>query len=193
VNDFGESGQVLALGAGGWPRLIALRDPPNEVLSAEVAATGAGDWSVKAYLAHEGGGGLIATTSGASGGAGSVARGLYVGQPTVLTWFADPVVGVGEPSATEGMGFVSVGPVPTRGEVRLAYRVPGNGARVRLDIFDVAGRLMTTPVNGFATGGTHTIAWHGTGPSGARLAHGVYLASLDVNGRRETRRIVLTD
>lgn len=192
VNDFGESGQVLALGAGGWPRLLALRDPMNGAFAAEVAATGAGDWSVKAYLAHEGGGGLIATTSGASGGAGSVVRGLHVGQPTELIWFAD-LAGAGEPGTTEGIGFVSVGPVPARGEVRLAYRVPGNGARVRLDIFDVAGRLVTTPVNGFATGGMHTLAWSGNGPSGARLAHGIYLASLDVNGRRETRRIVLTN
>lgn len=192
VNDFGESGQVMTMGPGGWPRLIVLRDPLNGTFSAEVAATGAGNWSVKGYLAHEDGGSLVATTSGTSGGAGSVVRGLHVGQPTELTWYGSPL-GVGNPSETERMGFVSVGPVPARGEVRLAYRVPGSGARVRLDVFDVAGRLVSTPVDGFATGGTHTLTWRGEGASGVRLAHGVYLASLEVNGRRETRRIVLTN
>ena len=192
VNDFGESGQVLATGASGWPRLIVLRDPPNGTLSAEVAATGSGDWSVKAYLAHESGGGLVATTTGSAAGPGSIVRGLHVGQPTELTWYASPL-SVGNPGATAGMGFVSVGPVPARGEVRLAYRVTGNGARVRLEIFDVAGRLVTTPVRGFQPAGTHTVAWHGEAPSGVRVAHGIYLASLEVDGHRETRRIVLTN
>ena len=35
---------------------------------------------------------------------------------------------------------------------------------------------MTTPVNGFVMGGMHTLAWSGNGPSGARLAAGIYLA-----------------
>ena len=192
VNDFGGSGELLALGAGGWPRLIVLRDPPNGTLSADIAATGAGDWSVKAYLAHEAGGGMVTTTAGSAGGAGSVTRGLHVGQPTQLTWYASPL-GVGDAGGTQGAGLLSVGPVPSRGEVRLAYRVPGGGARVRLEVFDVAGRLVATPVNGFANGGTYTLAWRGERATGARLAHGIYLACLSVNGRRETRRIVLTN
>lgn len=193
VNDFGESAQLLSSGAGGWPRLIVLRDPPNEVLRAEIAAAAAGDWAVRAYLAHEGGGTKLAPTLGSAGGAGSVLRGLYVGQPALLTWFDDPIVGIGEPTGAAGIGFVSVGPVPSRGEVRFVYRVPGSGARVRLDVFDIAGRLVTTPVAGLMSSGTHTITWRGDGPSGARLATGVYLASLIVDGRRETRRVVLTD
>ncbi len=55
------------------------------------------------------------------------------------------------------------------------------------------GRLVTTPVNGFESGGTHTLTWSGRDASGARLAHGIYFASLEVDGRRETRRIVLTN
>lgn len=192
VNDFGESGQVLALGTNGWPRVIVLRDPPNGTFAAEVATTGAGAWSVKAYLAHARGGGLVATATGSASGAGSVVRGLHVGQPTELTWYVDPL-GVSGPISAEGAGFVSVGPTPARGEVRLAYRVPENGARVRLDIFDIAGRLVMTPLNGLARGGLQTVTWRGDGLSGARLAGGIYLASLEVNGRRQTRRIVLTN
>jgi hypothetical protein len=52
---------------------------------------------------------------------------------------------------------------------------------------------MATPVDGLISGGTHTFAWSSVGPSGARLAGGVYLASLVVDGRRQTRRLVLTN
>jgi hypothetical protein len=191
ANDLGAAAELLSSETGGWPRLIVLREPPSGVLSAEVAATAAGDWSVKAYLAHENGGSLLTATTGTASGPGSVFRGLWVGQPTVLTWFADPVAGVGDPDASPRSGFISIGPVPSGGEVRMAIRVTGNGARVRLDIYDIAGRLLTTPVNDIMEGGTHTFSWSGTLPSGRRLANGVYLARLDVNGRREIRRIVL--
>ena len=191
VNDFGQAGALLAPGGGGWPRLIVLRDPPSETLAAQIAATGAGAWSVSAYLMHEAGGNLLATTSGNAIGAGSAFRGLYVGQPALLTWFADPVVGVEPSSAPDRTGFVSLGPIPARSEVRFAYRVPQSGARVRLDIFDIAGRLVTTLVNGPVEGGVHNLSWDGRDVAGARLANGVYLAGLDLNGRRETRRIVL--
>jgi hypothetical protein len=191
VNEFGESGQVIT-GPGGWPRLLALRDPAAGTYSAQVAAGGAGNWSVKAYLSHARAGSLVTTTSGTSAGVGSIARGLHVGQPTELTWYTDPA-GVGDPATSKGMGFVAVGPVPALGAVEIAYRVPQNGARVRLDVFDIAGRLVTTPVNDFESGGVHTLTWRGAGASGVRLANGIYFASLEVSGRRETRRIVLTN
>ncbi len=192
INDFGASGQALSAGASGWPRLIMLRDPKGGTFSAEISSSEAGDWWVKSYLAHASGGGQVTTTTGSAAGAGSEMRGLHVGQPTELAWYASPL-GVGDRTGAEQAGFISIGPVPARGEVRLAYRVPATGGNVRLEIFDLAGRSVAAPVRSFHSGGAHQLTWRGETRSGARLSHGIYVVRLDVDGRRETRRIVLTN
>jgi hypothetical protein len=189
INDLGDRA-ALATGPGGWPRVIVLRDPDAGTFAAELSGVQAGDWAVKAYLAHESGGGVLRATSLSSAGSGSEVRGLHVGQPLELTWYASPA-GVGDDAG--GVGFISVGPVPSRGAVRFAYRVAEPDARVRLEIFDLLGRRVAMPIDAPAAAGTHSLAWDGVDAHGQRLARGVYVARLDTGGHRDTRRIVLTD
>jgi len=191
VNDFGESGQALALGPGGWPRVIALRDPEAATFTAEITAVEAGDWIVHAYLAHEGAGGARRTLAGSAAAPGSDLRGLHVGRPLELTWYGSPTA-VGDANDARG-GFASVGPVPARGSVRFACRVPAGGGRVRLEVFDLSGRRVAVPLDATLPAGTHAVDWNGTRADGRRVASGVYLARLDTGARRETRRIVFTD
>jgi FlgD Ig-like domain len=190
VNDLGGRAQLVS-GPGGWPRIIVLRDPDAGTFAAEIHAIDAGDWSVKAYLAHESGGGLMREVSGSAAAAGSELRGLHVGQPLELSWYASPA-GVDDRDAARE-GFVAVGPVPARDAVRFAYRVPAAGARVRLDVFDLLGRRVATPLDDAMPAGTHTLTWGGTHANGQRLARGIYVARLDLGGRVDARRIVLTD
>lgn len=83
--------------------------------------------------------------------------------------------------------------MPARGAVRFAYRVPTGAARVRLEIFDVLGRRVATPVDGSMPAGAHSFSWDGRHADGHRVARGIYVARLDTGSKRETRRIVLTD
>jgi len=191
VNDFGASGQALALGPGGWPRVLALRDADAGTFTVELNTTEPGDWNLKAYLSHEAAGGVLRTLSGTAAAPGSELRGLHVGRPLELTWY-------GSPTAVEGdvatrAGIVSLGPVPARGPLRIACRVPEGAGRVRLEVFDLSGRRVAVPLDAPLAAGTHTVAWNGADAAGRRLANGVYLIRLDAGGRRDTRRIVLAD
>ena len=63
---------------------------------------------------------------------------------------------------------------------------------VRLDVFDVSGRRVTTLVDGaIRAAGTHNQRWNGTDVSGVRVASGVYLVRLEVGDVVQTGRVVL--
>jgi len=62
------------------------------------------------------------------------------------------------------------------------YVVPEQ-ARVRLEIFDLRGRRVTTVQRHEATAGEHFIDWAGRDSSGRELASGHYFARLTVRGK----------
>jgi len=62
--------------------------------------------------------------------------------------------------------------------------------RVKLDLYDVAGRHLTTLIDDFRASGEHEIAWDGT--TGYGSAHpGVYFARLETPEGRATATVVL--
>jgi flagellar hook assembly protein FlgD len=64
---------------------------------------------------------------------------------------------------------------------------------VRLEVFDVAGRLVAAPHAGVLAAGEHRIPWDGVEGSGRRLPAGVYLyRAVTGSGVSETRKLVLT-
>ena len=69
--------------------------------------------------------------------------------------------------------------------------VPRDCGRIELALFDIGGRRVRTLVNGALAAGRHTIAWDGRGPSGEKLAPGIYVARLEGAGQRWTKRITL--
>lgn len=101
-----------------------------------------------------------------------------------------PVSPVGKP----GQLFASLRPVmpnPVVRGARFAFELYRPG-KVSLRVYDVTGRLVSTVVDGDLTAGTHSVAWDGRGADGLRLASGIYLYELSMNGQRAARRLVLT-
>jgi flagellar hook capping protein FlgD len=81
-------------------------------------------------------------------------------------------------------------PVDDGGEiVAVRYTVPGEGARVRLDVFDARGFLVATPVNAEQDGGAYESAWNRAGADGKVLAPGMYRLRLTVDGHTYVRRV----
>ena len=187
VNDFGASGQVLS-GTGGWPKLVMLRDPELGITTVDVHATAAGDWSVKGYLAHESAGGTSTTTIGSSTEVETVESVLFIGKPLVLSWHQSPA-GVELPE-TDRASFVA-GPVPSQGEIRFAFRAPDAGAKVELAVFDLRGARVARPITTTFLAGPQHLDWSGRDSEGRRLAHGVYIARLSIDGQQHMHRIVL--
>ncbi|MBU8920916.1 MAG: T9SS type A sorting domain-containing protein, partial [Bacteroidales bacterium] len=64
-------------------------------------------------------------------------------------------------------------------------------ARVRLDIFDVRGRLVATPLDRTMTAGRKEIDWTAADRNGEPLASGVYFCRLTAGRVVETRKMVL--
>jgi hypothetical protein len=65
---------------------------------------------------------------------------------------------------------------------------PGN---VRLEIFDVNGRLIDVLANQHYTSGEHSIDWNGTDRSGASVSSGVYFYRLTTGKESLSRKMVL--
>ena len=95
----------------------------------------------------------------------------------------DRVSAVGDPSAPAptGVAFAAPYPNPASARTALSYSLPA-AAQVKLQIFDVRGRLVRTLADGQQEAGWHEIAWNGTHANGRRVALGLYLAKLSVDG-----------
>jgi hypothetical protein len=88
-------------------------------------------------------------------------------------------------------------PNPFNPTTTVEFRIPGSGS-VRLAIFDLLGREVTTLVNERKERGTYSAVWNGEDGDGSRVSSGVYLYRLTVkplNGHGyntvETKKMIL--
>ncbi len=81
-------------------------------------------------------------------------------------------------------------PNPFLGGTTIHYEL-GEPGVVRLRIFDVAGRLVRATPERKEPAGARAFRWDGTADTGARVSPGTYFYELSVDGRSQTRRMVL--
>jgi hypothetical protein len=81
-------------------------------------------------------------------------------------------------------------PNPFRESTIVRYDVPASARSVRVDVYDVAGRLVRALVDGPQPGGAHSVSWDGRDRNGRVVASGVYLVRLSVDGEKRTTRVV---
>jgi len=82
-------------------------------------------------------------------------------------------------------------PNPFNPSTRIRYDLARDG-QVELTVFDVAGRLVRTLVDGKQTAGSHAAIWNGRDDAGKRVSSGVYFYRLQANGLEMTQKLVLT-
>ena len=90
--------------------------------------------------------------------------------------------------------FVNAGANPVRGNASFGFVIPrssGAGTSVKLRIYDVRGRMVTTLVNGTRGAGTHFASWSGHDSRGNRVSSGPYFARLDAGRYSHVVRIDL--
>ena len=93
----------------------------------------------------------------------------------------------GEPAAAIALRNY---PNPFNPSTTIEYEIPEDGL-VRLNVFNLLGRRVTTLVQGWQTAGRHQVDWTALSPRGQPLASGVYFYRLEFNGRTVTRKMVL--
>jgi len=83
-------------------------------------------------------------------------------------------------------------PNPFRGSARVLYTLPAP-SQVRLDVFDVSGRLVRGLVPGqVKESGTFDVSWDARDNQGRQVAPGVYFLRLQTDRNSEVQRVVLS-
>jgi len=105
-----------------------------------------------------------------------------------------PVSGLLNP---DQFAFANAGANPVRGGIAtFGYVIPRSvtgGVSVKLRIYDVHGRLLTTLVNGTAKAGTHFASWSGRDGNGNRVGPGAYFARIEAGSFSRTLHVDLVN
>jgi len=82
-------------------------------------------------------------------------------------------------------------PNPFNPATTIAFEVPDGGAHVSLEIYDVAGRVVRTLVDGYEPAGTKTALWDGRDDAGQPVASGIYFSRMTAPEFSETAKMIL--
>jgi len=96
---------------------------------------------------------------------------------------------VGSSNPSPAAFAVGIRPNPSAGAAQIEYTLP-QSARVKVAIFDIAGRQVAQLVDGLETEGRHTATWDGSG-DGGRTGAGVYFVRYETPSGNWTKRFVL--
>ncbi|MDZ7371108.1 MAG: T9SS type A sorting domain-containing protein [candidate division KSB1 bacterium] len=80
-------------------------------------------------------------------------------------------------------------PNPFNPSTTIRYAVP-NDADVKVQIYDVTGKLVMTLVDAKQTAGFYEVSWNGTNAEGVRVASGIYFCKMTAGSFTETRKMM---
>lgn len=98
--------------------------------------------------------------------------------------------GAGLPGGVGGPVLRSIVPNPLVSETTIQYEV-ANGARTRLVILDVRGRVVSALLDEVAGEGLRSLRWNSTDDGGRRVAPGLYFVRLTSGGVARTGRVLV--
>ena len=81
-------------------------------------------------------------------------------------------------------------PNPFNPSTTIRYMLPSR-ERVRVTIYDVSGRLITTLVDRDQAAGSYDVEWKGLDAVGTRVSSGVYLVQIEAGKQSLSRKMVL--
>jgi hypothetical protein len=101
------------------------------------------------------------------------------------------VTAIGEAGVPKSFAVYPCVPNPFNPTTTIRYDVAVGGGVVTLRVYDVAGRVVTTLVDGALVAGTRTVTWNGRDSGGAPVASGVYFYRFTAPGYSQTHKMVL--
>jgi len=81
-------------------------------------------------------------------------------------------------------------PNPFNPATSISFTIPRSG-NVRVDVFDILGRLVATVHDGALPAGEHTVVWNGNNNNGKTVASGIYLYRVRYGDTDHTRKMIL--
>lgn len=94
-----------------------------------------------------------------------------------------------DPLAASAFSLCSPTPNPSSSASLIRWAMPDAG-HVRLQVYDVMGRLVATLVNETRAAGEHGVVWHGLDQNRQRVSAGVYFARIESGPWSSVRKIV---
>lgn len=82
-------------------------------------------------------------------------------------------------------------PNPFNPATTIHFDVPAQAGKFRVDVYDLAGRLVQTLFAGVLPAGTHQVQWNGTDRGGQRVGSGAYLVRMVAPDFEATRKVTL--
>ncbi len=104
--------------------------------------------------------------------------------------FEESPTAIAELPSTTTIELLPNFPNPFNPSTTIRYILPSR-ERVRVSIYDVSGRLVTTLVDQDQTAGSHDVEWKGTDAVGTRVSSGVYLVRIEAGKQSLSRKMVL--
>ena len=101
-----------------------------------------------------------------------------------LSWQTHDISGNSQSTFSLEQNF----PNPFNPSTTIAYRID-QASHVVLSIYDITGRQVETLVDRYQLVGMYQVRWNAEGTTGRRLASGVYIARLQVDGRFSARTL----
>jgi hypothetical protein len=100
------------------------------------------------------------------------------------------VVEAGDTPVAAGLTLRGNYPNPFNPKTNIAFSLAEPG-RVRLEIFDLTGRLLRTLIDAQAAAGDHVAEWNGRDMNGAQVSSGIYFVRVSAAGRTESMKLTL--
>ncbi len=98
-------------------------------------------------------------------------------------------IGVFAPEIPAQLVLGANAPNPFAAQTAISFGLPVSG-NVRLNVFDMTGRLVTTIANEEMAAANHTIVWDGTDSTGSPVGAGVYFCRLETAGQVLTQKML---
>ncbi len=103
----------------------------------------------------------------------------------------DPLSGVPSEGEMPGsLGLFQNVPNPFAGSTTIRYALPSAG-RAKLEVFDVAGRLISVLVDETQSAGMKSVTWNGTDSMGRELPAGIYFYRVSTGSEASTMKMLL--
>jgi hypothetical protein len=102
---------------------------------------------------------------------------------------SDPAVGAGQAPASRGLS-VSVYPNPFNPTVTVRIEA-AVGSRLRVSVYDIAGRLVGEVMNATTTTNVTTLRWNGRNRWGRAVSSGVYFLRVSAAGTTRTHKLTV--
>lgn len=115
--------------------------------------------------------------------------GSGVADPAEYTfaWSSGVIVGVDD-ELPKALAFAGIAPNPARAGGRFHFALPV-GTNVKLEMFDLNGRRVSTVADATYDAGVHDVSWNGTDANGRQLDAGLYWARFSANGKTISKRV----